>query len=158
MAQKYLKYFVTRENQNLTNGFVEYMVKFPEHKHLLNTMSVHTWHLYDMIQDAFYCNWPNTNFKKYFVNAEPVVVQSTTRVTDARDHEYCGVLFVNPNGNKVSFSVNGQTQEIELNDPTILISPHHKEEFTVTCDGQPLLMILIRIHSSLREEENWIPF
>jgi hypothetical protein len=131
MAKKYLKYFVTREDQKLTVDFADYMAKFPEHKHLFNTMSVHTWHLYEMIQDAFYCNWPNTTYKKYFINAQPFVIHSDTKVTDERDHDYFGALFVNTNGNKLSFSVDGQVQEIELNTSVLMISPHQKEHYTM---------------------------
>jgi hypothetical protein len=158
MAKKYLKYFVTREDQNLTDGFEDYMVNFPEHKHLFNTMSVHTWHLYEMIQDAFYCNWPNTNNKKYFINAQPFVIQSDTTVSDDRDHDFLGTLFVNPTGNKLTFLVDDQVQEIELNNSVLLISPHQKERYTISCGDTPLLIIIFRISSSLSEEGNWVPF
>ena len=158
MAKKYLRYFVTREDQKLTDGFVDYMVNFPEHKHLFNTMSVHSWHLYEMIQDAFYCNWPNTAYKKYFISAQPYVIQSDTTVTDDRDHDYFGTLFVNPAGNKLLFSVDDQVQEIELNNSVLLLSPHQKESYTISCGDEPLVMIIFRISSSPNGESGWVPF
>lgn len=158
MAKKYLKYFVTREDQKVTEEFVDYISNFPKEKHLLNTMSIHSWHFYEMAQSAFYCNWPNTNFRNYFIQAELFKINKTTNICDIGIYDYWGVLFTNPNDHKVSFNLGDLTQDIVLDSPTILISPHQNERCVIEIENKPMNIIKFKINSSLGIEENWIPF
>jgi hypothetical protein len=157
MAEKYLKYFVTRDNQYIPIGFSEYMANFPKDRHLFNMMSVHTWHLYEMIQSGFYCNWPNTAFKKYFIQAEPIIHREETTTTES-NCEYFGMLFVNPTIEKLIFEVDGQQEQIDITPGLLLISPHSNEKYTITSGGE-MLMIKFKINpSTVRAQDNWIPF
>lgn len=156
MAKKYLKYFVTREDQYISDEFIEYMKSFPKDKHLLNTMSDHTWHLYEMIQNAFYCNWPNTNCKKYFIQANLLVLNNNLAIKDSEPYEYFGLLFVNPKNHKLTFKVDRQKQELQINKGLLLMSPHMFEEYTITGDSD-MLMVKFKINCCTGQE-NWIPF
>lgn len=154
MAKKYLKYFVTRDNQAIPYGLIEYVERFPKEKHLLNTMSIYSWHLYEMFQGGFYCNWPNTEFKRYFIQAEPIILEQST-IKDNSVYDFFGILFLNANDQKIILEVDGESQTIDVTPGLLLISSHKNETYKFI--GDRIVAVKFKI-SSHGNEENWIPF
>jgi len=164
MAKKYLKYVVTREDQSLYEDFDIFCKEF-NGKNLLNIGNKHAWNLHQMIQKIFFCNWPNTNFRKYFVKAETCILNTGDEIKQIscnnNPDNYFGYLCVNSdNKTNINFTVYTIKESINLESKLLLISPSNYETHSIQWgETFPLLLIKINIipAENIKNQFDWTP-
>lgn len=164
MAKKYSKYVVTRDKQIIFDDLKIFVQEF-NGNNILNFGNINSWHLYEMIQKMFFCNWPNTNFRKYFVKAEPCILNSGNNITqtscNSNPDNYFGYLFINSDSKtNFKFIVDNNKENIVAETGLLLISPSNYETHSIEWNqSYPLIMVKFSIIplESIKEPSDWTP-
>jgi hypothetical protein len=166
MAKKYLKHIVTRDNQLVDQVMIDYVVDHNRQENILCFADHVSWHMYDMIQSGFYCNWPNTNNNRYFIKANSLILSKGSEVYHKSNrnliNNYFGYIILNGNDNThVSFEVDGSSENILAETGLLLISPETDEQHSIKWDlDYDLVMVKFNITpvQNIVHPNNWIPF
>ena len=165
MAKKYSKYLVTRNDQNIFDDLKLFVQNFPSEKNILNYGNMNSWHLYEMIQKMFFCNWPNTNFRKYFVKATPVVLYNGNEILGSSSNDnpdnYFGYFFINSDSKtEINFNIDDKSDSILAESRMLLISPSNFEKHSIKWQEEyPLVLVKFNIIpvENLLGEYDWTP-
>ena len=166
MAKKYLKYFMTRDNQFITDELKQFITNHSYSENLLTIACDSSWLLYEAIQDAFYCNWPNTTGNRYWIKAKTCILNNGEMINQTSSSEeadkYFGYFIINgDNKTDIIFDVDGNKSSIKTETGLLLISPSSSETHSILWNfEEPLVMVKFYIEPTNLIDSNfmWTPF